>query len=141
MKKKKTNTRKAAIWLDHLHAHLLKFKDDKINIETVESGLETRVRYKGETAIGTKLGNKRTTNNEYHKHRKEENQLKEYYKQLSATIKKYDTIFLFGPTTAKNELLNYVREKEKLNGKTFIVDSAEELSFNQMIAKAKTVLG
>jgi hypothetical protein len=60
---------------------------------------------------------------------------------LTGIIEKYDTIYLFGPSTAKKELMNWIRDKKQISGKTFIMDSAEELTFNQMVAKVKATLG
>ena len=141
MKKDKKEKKKAGIWLDHTVAHLIKSKNGKMVVENIFSGVESQIRYKGETATGTKLGKTRSTNKEFGKHRREENQLHEYYKTLTDYIKKYDTIFLFGPSTAKKELLNWIRDKKTVSDKTFIVDSAEEMSFNQMVAKVKATLG
>ena len=141
MKKDKKERKKAGIWLDHTVAHLIKVKNGKMIVENVFSGIESNVRYKGETGTGTKLGKTRSTNREFTKHRTEENQLHAYYKTLTDIIATYDSIFLFGPSTAKKELLNWIRDKKKISGKTFIVDSAEEMSFNQMVAKVKATLG
>ncbi len=127
--------------MDHSHAHFIALKKDKVQVDTVVSEIEAHIRYKGETADGTKLAKKRATNNEYQKHQKEQNQLHKYYKVLADKLEKYDTVYLFGPTTAKNELLNWIRDKKKVKGKTFVVDSAEEMTFNQMVAKVKAVLG
>jgi hypothetical protein len=141
MKKSKKEKKKAGIWLDHAVAHLIKVKHEKMVVENIFSGVESQVRYKGETGTGTKLGKTRSTNKEHGKHRREENQLHQYYKTLAGIIQKYDTIYLFGPSTAKKELMNWIRDKKEISGKTFIMDSAEELSFNQMVAKVKTTLG
>jgi hypothetical protein len=37
--------------------------------------------------------------------------------------------------------MNWIRDKKQISGKTFIMDSAEELTFNQMVAKVKATLG
>lgn len=141
MKKDKKEKKKVGIWLDHTVAHLIKLKKEKMVVENVFSGVESQLRYPGETATGTKLGKTRSTNKEHSKHEREQNQLHDYYKVLTGIIKKYDTIYLFGPSTAKKELMNWIRDKKQISGKTFILDSAEELTFNQMVAKVKATLG
>lgn len=141
MKKKHKEVKKIAVWLDHEQAHFIKLKKEKFVVETIESGQESHVRFKGETGSGTKLSKTRSTNQEYKKHEREKNNLLEYYKQLSEGIKKYDFVYLFGPTTAKKELLNHIRAEEKSGGKTFVVDSADTMTFPQMIARAKAVIG
>lgn len=141
MKKKVKEVKKIAVWLDHQQAHFIRVKKEKIVVETIASGQETQVRYKGETGTGTKLGKTRSSNQEFKKHEKEKNTLLKYYKELSKAMEKYDFIYLFGPTTAKSELLNYNREHSKAAGKTFIVDSTDSMTFPQMLARAKAVIG
>lgn len=140
MKKKHKEVKKIAVWLDHEQAHFIKQKKEKFVIETILSEQESQLRFKGEGGKGTKLSKTRSTNQEYKKHEREKNNLLKYYKQLSAVIKKYDFVFLFGPTTAKKELLNHIRAQEKSAGKTFVVDSADSMTFPQMIARAKAVM-
>jgi hypothetical protein len=140
MKKQKT-TRKMALWLDHTHAHFIRVKDDKVRVESVESEYEPRVRIDGEGSDTTKVGRNRVSNREHTKHQKEQNQLSKFYKQLAGKLEKYDFVYLFGPTTAKSELLNYIRQQTNMKGKTFVVDSADTMTFPQMIARAKAVIG
>lgn len=141
MKKKVKEVKKIAVWLDHQQAYFIKVKKEKVVVETIASGQETQVRYKGETGTGTKLGKTRSTNQEFKKHEKEKNTLLKYYKELAKAMEKYDFVYLFGPTTAKSELLNYNREHSKAAGKTFIVDSTDSMTFHQMLARAKAVIG
>ena len=137
---KQNKVSKLAIWLDHSVAHFIEVKKDKVIIATVDSPVESKVRYKGETGKGTRLSKTRSTNNEKHTNELKSNQLHQYYKLLSKAIKPYDWVYIFGPTTAKNELLNFIRAKQKLQNKTYIIGSAEEMTVNQMVAKAKEVL-
>ncbi len=140
MKKKVKEVKKIAVWLDHQQAYFIKVKKEKVVVETIASGQETQVRYKGETGSGTKPGKTLSTNQEFKKHQKEKNMLLKYYKELAKAMEKYDFVYLFGPTTAKSELLNYNREHSKAGGKTFIVDSTDSMTFEQMIARAKAVI-
>ena len=43
-------------------------------------------------------------------HNKEQHQQSEYYKKLGEEIVKYEDVILFGPTDAKAELFNLLRE-------------------------------
>jgi len=47
--------------------------------------------------------------NEKFMHNKEQQLQSSYYKKLSDVIKKYQEVVLFGPTDAKNELLNLLK--------------------------------
>lgn len=139
MKKQKTS-RKLALWLDHTHAHFIRIKKEKVSVESVNSEYEPRVRFDGETSDVTKVGKNRVSNREHTKQQKVKTQLTKYYKELTKKVEKYDFVYLFGPAKAKNELLNYIREHTDIKGKTFVMDSADTMTFPQMIARAKSAL-
>lgn len=42
-------------------------------------------------------------------HNKEQHEQSTFYKKLAETIRNYDEVILFGPTTAKNELANLLK--------------------------------
>ena len=113
MKKSKKENKKTGVWLDHAVAHFIKIKNGKVIVESIHSEAESRVRTKGETGTGTKLSSTRAINNEHNKHKREQNLLTKYYKQLAEELERFDTIYLFGPTTAKSELLNRIRATKK----------------------------
>ncbi len=141
MKKTKSDNRKTGIWLDHAVAHFIRVKKGRVVVESIHSEAETEVRFKGETGTGTKLSRTRSTNKEHNKHLREQKILNKYYKQLAEKIAGYNTVYLFGPSTAKSELLNRIRADKKTVDKTFVVSSAPEMTFNQMVARVKEVLG
>ncbi len=141
MKKEKKGTKKTGIWLDHSVAHFIKIKNDKVVVESIHSEAENMMRIKGETGTGTKLSSTRSTNNEHNKHQREQKLLNKYYKQLEEEMDRYDIIYLFGPTTAKSELMNRIHADKRMKNKTFIVSSAQQMTFHQMVARAKEVLG
>ena len=58
-------------------------------------------------------------------------------RMLSDRLKNYDNILLFGPTSAKDELNNKLRTDKHFAAKTLKVESAGQLTENQMIAKVK----
>ncbi|MGA2296133.1 MAG: hypothetical protein ABSG15_01115 [FCB group bacterium] len=93
-----TTTKNLGIWMDHSIAHLMDFKNDTIETKTIVSQFthleKTDSMFKGEN----------------HMHNKEQHQQSEYYKKLGEVIKNYESVILFGPTDAKVELLNVLRE-------------------------------
>lgn len=91
--------KKAGIWMDHAHAHLIEYADPMItNVVTSNSTHEE----KGETRPE---GEKRM-------HNKDQQLESKYYKELGELIKNYDEVLLFGPTDAKTELSN-ILENDK----------------------------
>ncbi len=137
---KQKNVTRIGLWLDHSVAHFIDFNKGRVVIESIESSIESHVHTKSEKGNVTKLSKIRSNNNEKVKYDRHQNQSRDYYKVISKMIKPYDWVYIFGPTTAKNELINYIRSKEKLKNKTYIIGSAEEMTVNQMVAKAKEVL-
>ena len=85
------------IWMDHANAFLLEIVNDTIETNSVVSELSDPEAefnfYKGEKLI----------------HKKERHLQLSYYKKVGEIIKKYQEVVLFGPTDAKNELLNLLK--------------------------------
>jgi hypothetical protein len=85
------------IWMDHSNAFLLEMVNDTIETNSVISELSDPEAefnfYKGEKLV----------------HKKEQHLQLSYYKKLGEIIKKYQEVVLFGPTDAKNELLNLLK--------------------------------
>jgi hypothetical protein len=85
------------IWMDHSNAFLLEMVNDTIETNSVVSELSDPEAefnfYKGEKLI----------------HKKEQHLQLSYYRKLGDIIKKYQEVVLFGPTDAKNELLNLIK--------------------------------
>lgn len=88
-----TNEKKLGIWMDHANAHLMEYTDPIVTrVVTSNSTHEEKEKtlQKGESMM----------------HNKEQQQQSEYYKTLGETIKDYDEVLLFGPTSARVELFN-----------------------------------
>lgn len=85
------------IWMDHSNAHLMDLTVDPMETKTITSKFTHEVKEES------------LNKNENLMHNKEQHQQSEYYKQLGDTIKDYNEVILFGPTTAKSELLNILR--------------------------------
>lgn len=123
------------VWLDHEKAFFIQPGKSADAIEKVVSNIQVHTRIAGESAAGMRLGNNRSTNNEYSKHTKEHENLKQYYKTLFSKLNSYDHVLLFGSSKAKNEFGNFIREQKPLHTKFVEVKGAEEMSENQMIAQ------
>jgi stalled ribosome rescue protein Dom34 len=93
--------RKVGIWLDHATARVIEYNTQEIKAITIKSDL-----------LG--LDNQDSSqHSESLLHHKENKKLKAFYKAIIAIVENYDEILLFGPTTAKTELLNLIREEHK----------------------------
>jgi hypothetical protein len=86
------------IWMDHSVAHCSELINNTIITESIESNPVSQVNkedlyYKDES----------------HMLNKEQDKLSVYYSKLSNVVLNYDEVVLFGPTDAKNELLNLIK--------------------------------
>jgi stalled ribosome rescue protein Dom34 len=94
-------TKKVGIWLDHTTARVIEYNTEELKATTVKSDLKGLDNQEGVQHSESLL------------HHKENQHLKDYYKNLITILKDYDEILLFGPTTAKTELYNLIREEHK----------------------------
>jgi len=136
MKKTKSIPSTIGVWMDHSKACLIDPAKNTSAISTIESPIKPR-RIFGEEANGTRLGNNRSTNNEYSIHEKEKNIAHAFYHKLADALHDYDEIFLFGPTTARKEFRNYSLEESRLTGKKITSRAADYITNNQMVAQVR----
>jgi stalled ribosome rescue protein Dom34 len=113
------NIRKLGIWMDHSNAYLMELANDII-VQRVVSELsnnETEFNfYKGEKLI----------------HKKEQHLQLSYYKKIGDIIKKYQDVILFGPTNAKNELLNKIKTDHLFEDIKIEVKNSDKMTEDQM---------
>ncbi|MBH2004837.1 MAG: hypothetical protein I8H66_09120 [Sphingobacteriia bacterium] len=89
---------KIGIWMDHASAHTIEpagSSDKEIRIVSrFTPNEQSETIHKGEEVL----------------HNKERGQQKSYYEAIAKVILGYDHVLLFGPTNAKNELMNLLKE-------------------------------
>jgi stalled ribosome rescue protein Dom34 len=93
-----SNSIKLGVWIDHSCAYLTEFTTDPMKTKTIESDFTFQDRQQT------------FARSENVMHNKEQHQQSEYYKKLGEEIVKYEDVILFGPTDAKAELFNLLRE-------------------------------
>ncbi len=113
------------IFMDHSRANLIEFTEEQDLIKTIESEFTHE-----EKELSMSKGENRM-------HNKEQQMQLEYYKALGEEILNYQKVILFGPTDAKIELYNLLKEDNKF--KNIMLDSAstDKLSENQQFAFVK----
>jgi hypothetical protein len=120
-----TTQKKLGIWMDHANAHLMEF-----STHTVET-----------TGLGSKFTDESLegdmSNGESLMHNKEKHEESDYYKELGKAIANYDEILLFGPTDAKSELFNLLREDSHFEKIKIAVQPADKMTDNQQHAFVK----
>jgi hypothetical protein len=68
---------------------------------------------------------------------KEQHRQSDFYKRLGETIRNYESIVLFGPTNAKVELYNILREDQRFENIKIEVKAADKMTENQQHAFVK----
>ncbi len=113
------NIRKLGIWMDHSNAYLMELANDiivqRLVSELVNPDAEFNF-YKGEKLT----------------HKKEQHLQLSYYKKIGEIIKKYQDVVLFGPTDAKNELLNQIKTDHLFEDIKIEVKNSDKMTEDQM---------
>lgn len=113
------STIELGIWMDHSTAYILEFTSNPFEIKTIESKFSHRK--KMETFAKS----------ESLMHHKEQQQLSSYYKKLSAIIKDYKRVLLFGPTSAKVELFDLLRKDQHFDDIKIEIKETDKMTANQ----------
>ncbi|GAB2616427.1 hypothetical protein GCM10027035_11030 [Emticicia sediminis] len=113
-------TKYLGIWMDNSTAHVIEFGQETAETNAIHSKQEQG-----------------TGKNENLMHNKEQRLQTEYYKELGEVIKNYEEVILFGPTNAKVELMNILKEDHHFDNIKIEVKSADKMTDNQQIAFVK----
>ncbi len=114
--------KKIGICLDHATAHLLEFTAEPSASDVITSAFTHEA----------KEDSLRRSENVMHN--KEQHQQAEYYKKLGEVILGYDEVLLFGPTEAKAELVNILRDDHRFAAIKIDVEQTDKLTENQQQA-------
>jgi len=124
----KTHLNYLGIWMDETKAYLI--DPEKGELESLRCR-QRPPRLPGKGATGMRLGNFRSTNNEYSVHRKMESMKAEYFESLSSRVEPYDEIVLFGPSHAMSEFYNKVRKGKTCRNTRIHLEPADRMTKNQ----------
>lgn len=108
------------IWMDHSIAYLMGLSTEPIETKIIKSK-STHDEHS-------------TSRGENQMHNKEQQVQAEYYKELSEIIINYDEVILFGPTSAKVELLNILKDDHHFDKIKIDVEQTDKMTENQQHA-------
>jgi len=117
--------KKLGIWLDHQQAHMMEYTP--IESDTEMSSI-TNMHLNDEAGVNQ---------NENVVHKKEQRDQAGFYKKLADKIVVFDEVILFGPTDAKLELLNILKEDHHFDKIKIETLQADKMSENQQMAFVK----
>ncbi len=112
-------TKKIGVWMDYATAHLVEFSENPREIKTIESKFSSN-----EKAGGLAKGEK-------HLHSKEKQCKTDYFKEIAKTLLAYNKVLLFGPTNAKTELFNLLREDNHFATTKIHLKESSKMTLNQ----------
>lgn len=110
------------IWMDHSVAHIIPLTNNTVITNRIESQFTHAEK---EHSL---------SKNENLMHNKEQHQQAGYYKRISAELKDYNDIILFGPTTAKNELYNLLKADHHFENAKIEMKQTDKMTENQQHA-------
>jgi hypothetical protein len=111
------------IWMDHAHAHLIQFaSDDPVTTDVISNPFTHRNK-------AHSLGK-----SEEGMHQKEQEEQTKYYHQLGVIIRNFHDVVMFGPTNAKVELLNILRDDHQFEHVRLETRDSDKMTQNQQQA-------
>jgi hypothetical protein len=113
------------IWMDHSNAFLMALENNKIVESIIVSEFTQQAKEKS-----LDKSEKFANNKEHH-------QQSSYYKKICGIIRNYQEVLLFGPTDAKNELLNLLKADHLFDQIKIEVKNTDKLTAIQMQAFVK----
>ncbi len=128
--------KKVGIWLDQKEANIITISDDKQELKTIYSEIETRERFPGEGKKYGRFGDQHL-NDEKSKKLRIEDQTNRYLNEISTVLSKADEIMIFGPAQTKTKLEKLIHNKPRLISKLDKVINADQMTENQKIAYVK----
>ena len=134
----------AGVFLDQSKAEIISFEGGVAAfMESVISDYGGRERFDGEGNDDTRFTSDpyHGSNNEFKKHRIEENELKAYFKFLAEKLNGFDRILLFGPGEGKKQFSNYVADLNTFKGKQIFVESSDKMTTNQLLEFVREYYG
>ena len=120
------NNKKIGIYMDHQSAHLVEY--------SAKDGQHTSI----DSAFTHQQKEEALKKSEHTMHNKEQHQQAEYYKKITDEILKYDDILLFGPTEAKTELYNTIKDNHLFKNIKIHIKQTDKQTENQKHEFVKT---
>lgn len=117
--------KRLGIWMDHSTANIMELSNDKIITVTLDST----------PAFPEQIENLRM--DERLMHNKVKNEQSDFYEKLSYIINDYDEVLLFGPTEAKTELFNLLKDNRRFEKIKISVEPTDKITENQQHAFLK----
>ena len=128
----KTNV---GLWIDHRKAIIVTITDKGAAIGLTVSAVDKQLRRTGSTPLKGPFSSLQVPADDVKK-RKFVNHLNIYYDMVIASLAKVDSILIFGPGEAKNELMKRLK-LNNLEGRVVSVKTADKMTQPQIAARVQ----
>ena len=125
--------RNVGLWIDHKQAYLIWYKEGRV--EVIPSNIEPPDHFSGGTQLGGKLNQKGDM--ELHHNDRYRLMLTKFYKQVVASLKDVNSIFIMGPGEAKVEFEKVLKRQKAMQKRLLKVETADKMTKNQMLAHVR----
>lgn len=129
--------KQTGIWIDSSKAIIVTLEKGKEEITEIQSDLENRVYHDKEGDKGSFFGGQNIDSQKTFDERKK-HQINSYLKNVLSSVNESDELYIFGPAEIKIKLEQKINaEKSILSSKLKLVETADSMTSNQVIAKVK----
>jgi stalled ribosome rescue protein Dom34 len=125
--------RNVGLWIDHKQAYLIWYKEGRVDV--ISSNIEPPEHFSGGTQLGGKLNQKGDM--ELHHNDRYRLMLTKFYKQVVASLKDVNSIFIMGPGEAKVEFEKVLKRHKAMQKRLLKVETADKMTKNQMLAHVR----
>jgi len=125
--------RNVGLWIDHKQAYLIWYKEGRVDV--IPSNIEPPEHFSGGTQLGGKLNQKGDM--ELHHNDRYRLMLTKFYKQVVASLKDVNSIFIMGPGEAKVEFEKVLKRHKTMQKRLIKVETADKMTKNQMLAHVR----
>ena len=129
--------KKVGIWIDHRRAVLVTIDNGQEERNIVESDLEQISGPEGSRRTSTPYG-PQVTDVERQTEGRVSHHLQKFYRDVIKRIGTTDTLLIFGPAEAKQELASMIKDDPSLRALHVKVESADRMTDDQIAAKVRT---
>lgn len=119
------SAKQLGIWMNHSTANIMELSNGTVVSKTMEST----------SIFPEQMENLRLDENLMYKN--EQKQHTDFYKKLSYVINDFDEVLLFGPTEAKTELFNLLKNNLRFEKTSISVQPEDNMTDNQQQAFVK----
>jgi len=128
------NTR-VGLWIDHRKAVIVFLTGNDKGVEIIESRIEKHVHPSGGSRSKTAYSPQEVKAEDI-RERKYENSLGKYYDEVISRIRGAESILIFGPDAAKDELQKHIMGKE-LRSRVVRLETTDKMTERQIVAKVR----